>query len=342
MSLPYIPGWWDTISQNAQRFAQQLPQSIEPEGVANKRFQQLIQQNPTIMQDFANMDPAMRESMAQAMGMKAAPQSLMNLPVGPQLQARQEEQAFAEGLTPEQRTAYQFTKRGLKTPEEQDYQKQLQTLNLKKLTADVGLQEILDGERKRAIEKLNKLRTDNPNIDVRGLVNRVVSNTMRPDDVGQLQILQADMGDALKTIFDMSMLKQRTGADMMLRRGAQEDDMWRIAMGAVESARKEYNDAMKAQAQFFATNKIAQVNIEGALKANPELRPIFDEINSRLRDAKSRFEAYYPVTKTYMKKMGIELPDLGGGMEAPPSPSAPGTETPQQRRERLKRAAGGM
>lgn len=342
MAAIYIPGWADQLIASGlpQQFGGILANKFNPQGVANRKFQELVQQNPGIMEQLSNMPEEQRSAYFSGLGFKTPPADIMKMPAGPKLKAQQDEQAFVDKLTPELRTSYEFISRGMKSPEEQAYDTQLRALNIKKLTNDVDLQEILDGERKRAIAKINELRTKFPEIDVRGVVNRVVNNSLRPDDLPQLQVLQNDMGDALKVIMDMSTFRQKTNLEMMMRGRANEDDMWRVAMSSVESARKEYNDAMKAQQDFFRINRIAQVSPE-FLKENPELGVVYQGITQRLNEAETRFKSLYPATKKYMSRIGVELPDLNV-VTPPPAAVPPGTETPEQRRARIKRAAGGM
>lgn len=345
MSIPYIPGWWDTISQNAQRFASQLPQSIEPERVAEKKFRELVQSNPMILDQFANMDPAQRQAISESFGFKAPPATLMNLPMGPAAKARKEEEDFVAALSPEQKTEYAYKRRGLLSPAEQDYKKQLEKIQLEKLTEDVGISKILNAEKTRAIQQIEQYRKANPNIDVGGLTTRLLNNRLTPGDAEQIQVLQQDLGPAFNTILEMGKFTAQNRMNMALRGAGVKDDMYRIAMNAVESARKEYNDANDMLQAFMAANKMSQVGLDKFFEVNPGARVQYDAIQSRIRDAKARFDSYLPAVRGFMKKeMGIDIPDITTAPPPPPATGgAPVGETPEQRRERLLRAArGGM
>lgn len=88
MSIPYLPGWWDEISKNATGLAQQLPQFIQPDRVANKKLQEMVQQNPMILEQMGNMDAGTRSLLEQSLGFqKQAP--ISQLPVGAQRQERE-------------------------------------------------------------------------------------------------------------------------------------------------------------------------------------------------------------------------------------------------------------
>lgn len=213
MSLPYIPGWWDTISQNAQRFAQALPQSIEPEGVANKRFQQLIQQNPAIMQDFANMDPAMRESMAQAMGMKAMPQALQNLPKGEKLQ----QQEFVASLSPDMQRRYRLGQAGLKTEGEYTTAEKAAALELqtRELSNEVAMGQLKDMKRAdKIIEDAAAMYPSLRGINFTELAKQVIRTNDQVDPT-LITAISADPG--AKQLFDTAIGVQRMKYESDLR-----------------------------------------------------------------------------------------------------------------------------
>jgi TolA-binding protein len=317
-----------------------LAQKFNPEGVANRKFQQLIQNNPMILDQFANMDPAQRQAMAEGFGFKAPPASLMNLPMGPQAKARKDEEDFINSLSPEQKVEYQFTRRGLLPPADRDYKKKIEQIQLDKLTDDAGLSKILNAERTRAIQQIEAYRKANPNIDVGGLTTRLLNNRLAPGDAEQIQVLQQDLGPAFNTILEMGKFTAQNRMNMALRGAGVRDDMYRIAMSALESARKEYNDANDMLSTFVRSYPLAGTAPEMFFESNPSAKAQYDAILSRIQDAKSRFDSYLPAVRGFMKKeMGIDIPDIV--TEPPPSAGTAG-ETPEQRRERLKKAARGM
>ncbi len=350
MSAIYIPGWADSLLQS-NTFGQlggMLAQKFNPEGVANRKFQQLIQNNPMILDQFANMDPAQRQAMAEGFGFKAPPSSLMNLPMGPQAKARKDEEDFVNTLSPEQKVEYQFTRRGLLPPADRDYKKKIEQIQLDKLTDDAGLSKILNAERTRAIQQIEAYRKANPEIDVGGLTTRLLNNRLAPGDAEQIQVLQQDLGPAFNTILEMGKFTAQNRMNMALRGAGVKDDMYRIAMSALESARKEYNDANDMLQSFMATNKMSQIGLDRFFEFNPGAKTQYNAILSRIKEAKTRFDSYLPAVRGFMKKeMGIDIPDIV--TEPPPAPDpavpsgfgVPADETPEQRRARLLRAARG-
>lgn len=347
MAAIYIPGWADQLIASGlpEQFGNILANKFDPEGVANRKFQQLIQNNPMILDQFANMDPAQRQAMAEGFGFKTPPSSLMNLPMGPQAKARKDEEDFINSLSPEQKVEYQFTRRGLLPPADRDYKKKIEQIQLDKLTDDAGLSKILNAERTRAIQQIEAYRKANPNIDVGGLTTRLLNNRLGPGDIEQIQVLQQDLGSAFNTILEMGKFTAQNRMNMALRGAGVRDDMYRVAMSALESARKEYNDANDMLQSFMATNKMSQIGLDRFFEINPGARVQYDAIQKRIQDAKTRFESYLPAVRGFMKKeMGIDIPDITP-TEPPPAAgvAAPTGETPEQRRERLRRAArGGM
>jgi len=105
MSIPYIPGWWDEINKNGAitNLAQQLPSIIQPDRVAGKRLEAMIQQNPELITQISNMDPTARQAMAGALGFKNYDRSgLGNIEEGQQLQDRNAMKNFLKTATPRQ------------------------------------------------------------------------------------------------------------------------------------------------------------------------------------------------------------------------------------------------
>jgi hypothetical protein len=87
MSMPYLPGWWDEISKNATGFAQQLPQLLQPNNVAQRKLEQAIQQNPMMLEQIANMDESQRGMIAQGFGFRGQ-NPFQNIGMGAQREER--------------------------------------------------------------------------------------------------------------------------------------------------------------------------------------------------------------------------------------------------------------
>ena len=117
MTLPYIPGWWDSISQNATKFVSQLPERIQPDNVANRRLQEMVRQNPDILNQLGNMDEGTRKLFEQSIGYRnQAPISA--LPVGAERQMREMKQGAMNRVmaTPEGAAEIDASLTGTLTP----------------------------------------------------------------------------------------------------------------------------------------------------------------------------------------------------------------------------------
>lgn len=354
MAAIYIPGWADQLLASGlpEQFGRILANKFNPEGVANRRFKELVQQNPMIMQQFANMPVEQRQAMAQAMGMSTTPQALMNLPESPQVAMQRRTADFLQNATPEQIELMTASQLGTKTKgqlgreaEEYDVTKRLNSLKLDSLTRDNDLQKILGEEKKRLLAELEVARKNNPNIDVQGVVNRLVQGRVSPQDMQAFQVLSADHGPMLQSLLEFEKLRQQTASGLALRRGASEDDMTRLMISATESARKAYDDAISGLNRFLAANKLVGIDLETVRKSNPEVAAQYDAFVGAAQDARRRYEMYAPIVA---KKFGIppdNLPPTPGQavpeLLVQPGAASPGTETPEQRRARLLKAARG-
>lgn len=113
-----MPGWWDEISKNATGLVSQLPQMIQPDRVAGKRLQEMVQQNPMLLEQFSNMDDGTRNMLAQSLGFKNE-NPIAQLPVGAQRQERETKQklrneVMADPVKREEMLANEF---GFLTPQ---------------------------------------------------------------------------------------------------------------------------------------------------------------------------------------------------------------------------------
>lgn len=121
MSIPYLPGWWDEINRGGAvtNFVSQLPGIIQPDRVAGKRLQELVQQNPMLMTQISEMDEGQRQAFANALGFRDFGKSgLGNLSEGPQLRQRREVERYLATATPEQKDIALAAKAGTKSKRE--------------------------------------------------------------------------------------------------------------------------------------------------------------------------------------------------------------------------------
>lgn len=210
MSLPYIPGWWDEISKSATSFASQLPQIIQPDSVAQKRLQEMIQQNPMLLSQIENMTPEARRSMEQTLGFKNK-NPLQSLPVGAQLKQQMADAKYIETLTPEQQDLRQAGRVGTlslaelqrrKTKESQEDQQFQINLNNGTLQNQILTGQAKDVERvgKQVASALAKYPT------LQGIdINKIVKDTIRsgaPVDPQLITAIQSDPG--AKQLFDIA------------------------------------------------------------------------------------------------------------------------------------------
>ena len=210
MSLPYIPGWWDEISKSATSFASQLPQIIQPDSVAQKRLQEMLQQNPMLLSQIENMTPEARTSMEQTLGFKNK-NPLQSLPVGAQLKQQMADAKYLETLTPEQQDIRQATRLGTlslpeiqrkKTKESQEDQQFQLDLNNGTLQNQILTGQAKDVERvgKQVASALAKYPT------LQGVdINKIVKDAVRsgaPVDPQLITAIQSDPGS--KQLFDIA------------------------------------------------------------------------------------------------------------------------------------------
>lgn len=349
MSLPYLPGWWDEISKNATGLASQLPQMIQPDRVANKRLQEMVQQNPMLLEQFGNMDEGSRNMLAQSLGFKNE-NPIAKLPVGAQRQERESVAAYNKTMTPEQRDIQMANKAGTVSQKDilrrdtvnaqQDqkfeWEQALAPVELKLKNLDVGTKELLAGEQKRALDVITAARLKYPEVNMGKVVSDITKNRVDADTQGMLTVIMADEGlsSALKTIIDIQQTNQKYANDFGLRRAGMQDDVTRLAISAVNGAATEFDRASRIVNKIISDAALAKIDISEALR-DPQRKAMYDEAVITRDAAKERLDIYKPTVKASFERMGLQFPEV-----TPPPVDTSATDTPAQRLAKAKARAG--
>lgn len=352
MTIPYLPGWWDEISRSATSFASQLPQFIQPDAVANKKLQELIQQNPMLLSQVENMTPEARMAMEQSLGFKKKT-PLQGLPVGAQLRGQMEEAEFIKSLTPEQREIRLASKTGTKTQaqilrEQQKFDQELQngTLQNQVLTGQVKDINRVQAQIDAAAEKYPNLQ----GMKLRDIAKQAVRGNGQIDpqlmtaiqaDPGAKQLFEIAYGAELnlfKNDLDKQLAKTKSPEtqSLLLRTlaeiGNQLNDQEMRTMAEMQAQLKLFEDAasnpLNPNMMKYMTNADLKQKDQEALLA--PYRKRLEEIRKAATENTAR-------TTQLVTGMGITAPQ-------PPAPitQTPTNETPEQRLARLRKAAGGM
>jgi hypothetical protein len=337
MSLPYIPGWWDEISKSATSFASQLPQIIQPDSVAQKRLQEMLQQNPMLLSQIENMTPEARRSMEQTLGFKNK-NPLQSLPVGAQLKQQMADAKYLETLTPEQQDVRQATRVGTlslteiernktkRSQEDQKFQIDLNngTLQNQVLTGQAKEVERIGKQVESALAKYPTLQ----GIDI----NKIVKGAVRsgaPVDPQLITAIQSDPG--AKQLFDIAytseltkfkneldtrLAKSRSSQDetLLLRTlaeiGNQLNDQeaktiseMNIELGNFEKEQKNYANVL---ANMNNPNAAAQKKAE-----------IIKRFGDRLTQIRNAANINTERTTNLVDKLGLKSPNPAGS--APPT-----------------------
>lgn len=362
MSLPYIPGWWDEISKSATSFASQLPQIIQPDSVAQKRLQEMIQQNPMLLSQIENMTPEARMGMEQTLGFKNK-NPLQSLPVGAQLKQQMEDAKYLETLTPEQRDIRQATRVGTlslteierkkkeESQSDQKFQIDLQngTLQNKVLTGQADEVERIGKQVASSLAKHPTLQ----GVDMNKLVRDAIRNNT-PIDPELITAIQSNVG--AKQLFDIAytvelakfkneldtrLAKTKSPQDeaLLLRTlteiGNQLNDQeartiaeMNIELGNFEKEQKNYNNVL---ANMNNPNAVAEKRAE-----------ITTRYQNRLTEIRNRANTNTERTTNLVDKLGLKSPQAG---TVPPPAGTAGPlrkETEAERIERLRKIALGI
>lgn len=201
--MQYIPGWWDQLGGQITGFVDKAQQAFAPNFYAQKKLQELIQQNPNILQDFSNMDESQRALLAQGLGFKGGQNPIAGLQEGDQLSLKKEKQNALKNLTPDQKVQRASVITGTQTQENinrgriEDQQKDAKfnlDQELGAINKEIGLGRLTDQKRADAI--LSAAQSKYPSlqgVDFKKVIKDELAGKIDPMLV---TALQADPGAA--------------------------------------------------------------------------------------------------------------------------------------------------
>lgn len=361
----YIPGWAEGLLQSGdlRTVGSAVGQKIAPDRFAQKRLQSLIDQNPMLLSQIENMTPEARIAMEQTLGFKNKT-PLQSLPIGAQLKQQMEDAKYLEGLTPEQREFRQATRAGTlplpelqrrkirESQEDQKFNLDLQngTLQNQILTGQAKDIERVGKQVDAAIAKYPTLQ----GVDI----NKIVKDAVRsgePVDPQLITAIQTDPG--AKQLFDIAYTSElaKFKSELEIRvaktRSTQDEALLLRTLTEIgnqlndQEARTiaemniELNNFEKAQSS--PANLIQNLNNPNAVAE--KRAAIVKQYEDRLVQIRNAAKTNTDRTTSLVDKLGLKSPMSSttmptGGM----MPVGPLNETPQQRLERLRKAAGGM
>lgn len=326
MTIQYMPGWWDSISDNVTKLVGQLPRLLQPNAVAQRKLEDMMQNNPMLMEQFTNMDDGTRAQLAQSLGFRGQ-NPLGNLPVGEQRRAREEQQAVLGSLTPDQQeqrrakiagveTQKDILRRNVKDAREDqefDWKRQIMATDIPARAVEAESRKLLLDEQKRAVGVLEAARAKYPQVDFNKIWRALNDPSKMDDEVqGMMTVVSGDksLAGAFETIVDIEKIKMNARNQFSLRNLSQQDDVNRLLMQNVTLAQREYNQANNYIQGVLKQAKLAGISIEEALKIDSERKRLYDEAVVRASEAKAQYDRFSPALTSALKKQGHEIPDI--------------------------------
>ncbi len=359
--MQYMPGWWDTIKDDAMGFTNQLMRQVNPNHFAQKDFEQIAKQNPQVISQIANMSPEERAALEQSMGFRAGGSSFAKIPDGmerTQALKHQKRTDEAEAADPDA-----FRKRLFGTRTVEDRAKE--GIDIKK-----GQQSIVTGEQEQKINAqtiaLNGLKLDDAEMDLK---EQKRLRDLIPDigevDLGHLAdavvtgkqvdnnlLARINSDKNISKVFGEYINSRQTRLQIAASK-AIADKSTRTTVGEkvaalgvfkdiVDNSGKRLADAQSAVDKYKAENAMfmgGTGTIAGTIKAN------IAELENRVKELHRQYivdsNAYRKHARTGLGKE-VEIPEEGQSVTPGPTiQNAPQTETPEQRIARLRKLAGG-
>lgn len=353
MSIPYLPGWWDEISKNATGLVSQLPQFIQPDRVASKKLEQMLQQNPMLAEQMSNMDAGTRQLLEQSIGFrKQAPISAM--PVGAERQMREMTQGILGEVMKDPVKRQDYIKKVTGARTDTDIKKEQQELTTGQQQIDINAMnaELLSGKVKdfkrtqasvdAALAKYPDLSGVNYKTIVRDLIRTgkpvdPALITASIQDEGAKALLDLGIKSELMSLENEYAMRLRTAKDpntsaLLLRTLTEqanqiETTQQRLMMQKQAAEKSLVDDTAFKLASITAANdkdpakrKAAQAIVDAKMAPIQEIDKAIATYMQAGLDIQQRTEKYGEM---------IGLPKL----DKKP-------ETPQERMARLRKAAG--
>jgi hypothetical protein len=113
--MAYLPNIFEQNPNAIPDSLNGLIKAFAPDFVAQQRFDQLVQQNPALLDEIANMEDGQRETYSKSLGAKNK-NPLAKIGIGAKRKDREAEAAIIAGMTPEEAATYRANKVGF-TPQ---------------------------------------------------------------------------------------------------------------------------------------------------------------------------------------------------------------------------------
>lgn len=348
MSIPYLPGWWDEISKGATGLVQQLPQFIQPDRVANKKLQEMLQQNPMLAEQLSNMDDGTRKLLEQSLGFKKE-SPVSQLPVGAERKMREmnmgllnEVMATPEGKQDYLKKIYGARTEADKKKESQELTQGQQQLDINALNTELLTGKVKDMKRTQAnIDSALAKYPDLTNINYKQIVRDLIRSG-KPVDPALITASVQDEG--AKTLLELGIKSELMDLEnryaMQLRTAKDPNTPALLLRTLTEQA----NQIETTQQRLMMQRQLVQGELEkdrsyGMIKfrannGDKEAQKIVNEKEAPLREIDKAISTYMQAgidiqqrTEKYGEMIG--LPKL-----------EPKKETPEERMARLRKAAG--
>lgn len=120
--MAYIPNFFEQNPNVVPGVFQGLLQGLAPDFLAKQKFDQLVQQDPMLLEQIANMDDGQRATYSKALGAKNK-NPLAAIGVGSKRKEREDEAKIIAGMTPDELATYRAGKIGFTPQAKIDRQK---------------------------------------------------------------------------------------------------------------------------------------------------------------------------------------------------------------------------
>ena len=312
MSLPYLPGWWDQINRDgaAEKAFSAFDKSRRPDAYANQSLQQMMQQNPGMLDKIANMDPQQRTLFSQTMGFQNQ-NPFENLAPGQQLLDRQEKASAVAKLNPQQKEQRSAVLAGVDSERKMGREDKLFDTSLEGMIID-------NKTGKQNLEKLETEFARNENIlikaapDIHAAAKAYVAGQQVPQELLERIFADKNLGPAFSGYVEAFQLRMRlnSSAAIASMRTPQEKMIGLQQLNTlIDNTRQELTPLISQTSENNAI--LGMMDMSGTGN--------FRTMVARRQKLEAQLDQMQRAYMQEMQKLGMQIPDMTS--QTPPLPA---------------------
>jgi hypothetical protein len=301
MTIPMLPGFWDEIKDSTVPFMQAIMERAMPDNFAERRLQQLVQRDPTLLPFIQNMDDLAREKIAEAIGFKKK-NPFKDLPAGPEREKRERIAEAWKNASPEVRARGMATEAGLPVQEDIDWLKGSRARQKEKEDLDIERDRITTQVMKEGRARIEEaLQQTGGKVDLTRILKDIISLNISPATATEMQILNTIPGamETLNNMITIYRVNEELKANKEIANMRVSNQTGSDVRALLSNSRQAYMSALAALSKLMDPKMMTIPSFADRIRSSPEYLQAVENV----KNAKKAYENIY---NTMARPLGIE------------------------------------